>query len=155
VFARQAILPAPAGVVFRSREALARWLELHYATLTEALAHVEGRVAARVHVARKAERLASLTPSGLEGRPTEELSIDIDAVAAESFRVLRRHATTSVMLRQAGDGAAAVSGFLVEREKWEAFEAAVTEEGKRDPDLTFRLTGPWPPYDFVRMQFGR
>ena len=141
--------------MFRSREALARWLELHYATLTEALTHVEGRVGARVHVARKAERLASLTPSGLEGRGTEEMAIDIDAVAAESFRVLRRHATTSVILRQAGDGTAAVSGFLVEREKWQAFESAVTEEGKRDPELTFRLTGPWPPYDFVRMQFGR
>jgi hypothetical protein len=30
----------------------------------------------------------------------------------------------------------------------------VKEEAKRLPGLRIDVTGPWPPYDFVRMQFG-
>ncbi|HKG92196.1 MAG TPA: GvpL/GvpF family gas vesicle protein, partial [Gemmatimonadaceae bacterium] len=52
VFASRAVLPAPAGVVFRAADALGRWLELHYVTLSDALAYVEGRSCARVHVSR-------------------------------------------------------------------------------------------------------
>jgi Gas vesicle synthesis protein GvpL/GvpF len=153
VFARHAILPAPAGTVFRGHEALTRWLELHYVTLSDGLAWVEGRMAARVHIARRAER-----PLTSPGR-TEELAIDIDDASAETFRVLRRHAVASVTLRgrpaaSAADTAAASAAFLVERERWRVFQDVVAEEARRDPDLLFRLTGPWPPYDFVRMQFG-
>jgi hypothetical protein len=158
VFQQRAVLPAPPGVVFRAREALERWLEIHFVTLTDALAYVEGRAAARVHVSRAANRLTTGgTPVVVEGQ-TEEIPINVDAVASESFRVLRRHAAASVQLKPypPNDGAvAAVASFLVDRERWGAFEAAVAEEGRRDPELQFRLTGPWPPYDFVRMQFGR
>lgn len=168
VFAQRAILPAPAGVVFRARDALERWLELHFVTLTDALAYVEGRVGARVHVTRKSDRpsggyvaVAGAGP-GAGGRPmappapTEEMVIDVAAIAAESFRVLRRQAAASITLRPATpDSGEAIASFLLERDRWSAFEAAVEEEARRDFELTFRLTGPWPPYDFVRMQFGR
>ena len=83
VFAQRAIVPAPAGVVFRAREALERWLELHFVTLTDALAYVEGRAGARVHVARKAERLLASAPTAAGapapvggGERTEEMAID-------------------------------------------------------------------------------
>ena len=33
-------------------------------------------------------------------------------------------------------------------------EAAVGKEAARQSSLDFKVTGPWPPYDFVRMQFG-
>ena len=162
VFAHRAILPAPAGVVFRARDALERWLELHFVTLTDALAYVEGRVGARVHVMRKAERITgSVAVVGAGGAmaaaaPSEETSIDVAAIAAESFRVLRRHAAASISLRPVSqDAGEAVASFLLERDRWSAFAAAVEEEARRDFEVTFRLTGPWPPYDFVRMQFGR
>jgi hypothetical protein len=165
VFAHRAILPAPAGVVFRARDALERWLELHFVTLTDALAYVEGRVGARVHVTRKSDRpsgaYAAVAGAGA-GRPmappapTEEMVIDVGAIAAESFRVLRRHAAASITVRPATpDSGEAIASFLLERDRWSAFEAAVQEEARRDFELAFRLTGPWPPYDFVRMQFGR
>ena len=44
--------------------------------------------------------------------------------------------------------------FLVERELWKEFDRAVTEATAANPKLSIRLTGPWAPYDFVRMQFG-
>src|SRR6187549_943551 len=40
-----AVLPAPPGTIFQSQATLLRWLELHYFTLTEALAVVEGHSA--------------------------------------------------------------------------------------------------------------
>lgn len=157
VFAQRAVLPAPPGVVFRAREPLERWLELHFVTLTDALSFVDGRAAARVHVARRPERISATLPAVPAAERTEEVAIDVDSVAAESFRVLRRHAAASVALKPTtvdAAGAGATASFLVERDRWRNFEEAVAEEARRDPELSFRLTGPWPPYDFVRMQFG-
>ena len=36
-FACGAVIPAPFGTIFRSRDTLLRWLELHYFTLADAL----------------------------------------------------------------------------------------------------------------------
>src|SRR5439155_4535630 len=80
VFAKAPILPAPVGTVFRSRDTLTRWLELHYVTLTEALTFVEDRAVARVHVCR------------VDGKPAErETGSEVAAAAADSLRSLRRH----------------------------------------------------------------
>jgi hypothetical protein len=149
-FAQRAVLPAPAGVVFRARDALVNWLELHYVTLSDALGFVEGRATARVHVSRPDGARVTLA----DGR-TDEMGLDVGAIAAESFRVLRRHSAASIMLRGRPDEIASASAsFLVERDKWRLFEDVVAEEGRRDPEVVYRMTGPWPPYDFVRMQFG-
>ena len=147
VFARVSVLPAPAGVVFRSREVLVRWLELHYVTLQEALAFVDNRVAARVHVSRTVDTAETMSE-------TTEVASDIAAIASGSFRVLRRHAVASVPLRSSENGLTASAAFLVDRERWPLFADVVREEDRRLTDLTYHLTGPWPPYDFVRMQFG-
>jgi hypothetical protein len=114
-------------------------------------------------VVRKVERLSGAVAAvgaGAGGVPpgerSEEAPLDVGAVAAESFRVLRRLAAASISIRPSGpEGASAAASFLLERDRWGAFEAAVAEEARRDFELSFRLTGPWPPYDFVRMQFGR
>src|SRR5215472_5367612 len=58
VFGKAPVLPAPVGTVFRSRETLTRWLDLHYVTLREALSFVEDRAVARVH----GGRVTSLAP---------------------------------------------------------------------------------------------
>ena len=146
-FSHGAVLPAPPGVAFRSREVLIRWLELHYVTLSDALGFIEGRVGARVHVMRSSE-------SGPLAE-TAESPGDIAAIAAGSFRVLRRHAVASVPLKVEHEtDVVASAAFLVERERWQVFSDVVKEEDRRLPDLTYEVTGPWPPYDFVRMQFG-
>ena len=145
-FAHGAVLPAPPGVAFRSRDVLMRWLELHYVTLSDALGFVEGRVGARVHVTRSGESPLA---------ETAESPGDIAAIAAGSFRVLRRHAVASVPLKvEHENDVVASAAFLVDRERWQVFADVVKEEDRRLPDLTYEVTGPWPPYDFVRMQFG-
>ena len=146
-FARQTIVPAPFGSVFRGRDSLMRWLELHYFTLIEAVTFVADRAMARVSVSY-----------GDEPENTTAMAIDadlLDTAADESFRLLRRHAVASiVMSNHAGVGPAARASFLVERERWDLFNDVVKEEQKRLREMHVDCTGPWPPYDFVRMQFG-
>ena len=149
LFVAHPVVPAPPGLVFPGRDALVRWLELHYVVLSDALAFLEGRAEARVHVER-----IPVTPA--HGVPAvDALLPDVSAAAGEAFRLLRQHAAASVVMRPPEDRpATALASFLVERERWAQFEAAVREQAAQDPELRYRLTGPWPPYDFVRMQFG-
>jgi hypothetical protein len=146
VHAHSSVLPAPPGTVFRSIATLNEWMELHYFTLTEALSSVEGHSSARVSIFRQV-------------KPDEgEVQKSLAAQAAESLRLLRAHAGATVTLPTAeGDaeeGIVARASFLVETDKWPAFEEAVSSESKRQGALDLRVSGPWPPYDFVRMQFG-
>jgi hypothetical protein len=46
------------------------------------------------------------------------------------------------------------ASFLIDSQRWDSFNDTVSKEAQRQPALDFRVTGPWPPYDFVRMQFG-
>ena len=140
IFRRRPFLPAPIGVVFRSRDVLVHWLELHAVTLTDGLGFVEGRVGARLH---------------LTGRLTAGLEpVDIAARSAEIFRQLRPHAAASITLKPREPGRSASAAFLVEHDRWPGFIDLVNQEARQHPDLEFDQTGPWPPYDFVNMQFG-
>jgi hypothetical protein len=140
LFGQDAVLPTPVGTVFRSADVLQRWMELHYVALSDALAWVEDRLAARVHIARAA---------------SEESSAELNAIAAEVSRSLRRRAVAGVPLRANEDAHELVSvAFLVEAELWHEFADSVGDEQERHPLLRIQLTGPWPPYDFVRLQFG-
>ena len=140
------VLPAPPGTIFQSQATLLRWLELHYFTLTEALAVVEGHSAARV----------SVTANGKSD--DSEAQRSFAALAAESLRLLRGQAAATVTLPKAdGDdeeGVVARASFLIDSQRWQAFKETVNKEQQRQGALNFQLTGPWPPYDFVRMQFG-
>ena len=143
--AHATVLPAPPGTVFQSQVTLLRWMELHYFTLTEALAVVEGHAAARVSITRP-------------GNHDDEAGPSFAALAAESLRLLRSQAAATVTLPKAdGDdeeGVVARASFLVDSQRWETFQDTVNKEAQRQSALDFRVTGPWPPYDFVRMQFG-
>ena len=142
-----AVLPAPPGTVFQSQGTLMRWLELHYFTLTEALSVVEGHAAARVSITTR--------PGHQDG---DTAGRSLAALAAESLRSLRSQASATVTLPKADgddeDGVVARASFLVDSQRWQTFKETVNKEAERHPALAFRVTGPWPPYDFVRMQFG-
>ncbi|MEX1187338.1 MAG: GvpL/GvpF family gas vesicle protein [Gemmatimonadaceae bacterium] len=142
-FRYAAILPAPPGTIFRSRSALGRWLELHYVTLSDALALLDGSSAARVTVRLRDE---------LEN---DETVREWHLVATEIMRTLRGHASALSILdsTQGNQRVIGLASFLIERDRWSAFEAGVAAEGKRHPSLELGMTGPWPPYDFVKMQF--
>jgi hypothetical protein len=144
-FETRAVVPAPFGTVFRNRDALMRWLELHYFTLADALRFVHDRQAARVRI----------TPGKTAGWDTREMRVrvaDLEVTAFDSFRVLRRESVAFVPVEVEGRRTEAEGAFLVERERWTAFSTLVKEEQKRLPDLRIEQTGPWPAYDFVRLE---
>jgi hypothetical protein len=146
-FACGAVIPAPYGTVFRNRDALLRWLELHYFTLADALRFLHDRQVARVRVAPAA---LGATWDTVEHRAR---GADLEVTAFESFRVLKRQSVAYVPIevpgRRSEQGAEAA--FLVEREHWNQFMALLKEEQRRLPDLRIEHTGPWPAYDFVRL----
>lgn len=143
--AHSAVLPAPPGTVFKSQSTLTRWLELHYFTLTEALSVIEGHAAARVSITTHASE-------------KDDSRKNLAGLAADSLRLLRSLAAATVSLPIADgddeDGVVARASFLIDTQRWDAFTDSVSKEAERQPALDFQVTGPWPPYDFVRMQFG-
>jgi hypothetical protein len=144
IFAGRTVLPVPPGVLFRSEEALKSWLELHSVVLADALAYLEERVAARVHIRREgvAERASAL-------------GTELAAAAADAMRRLRRQAVTSLPLHREHSTSIVLSAaFLVERELWKDFVAAVAKEDEELDGISAQVTGPWPPWDFVKMDFG-
>jgi hypothetical protein len=141
VFRAHTILPAPCGTVFKSEDHVRRWLELNYVSLVEGIHFVDGRCEARVH--------AFVVPADA----AEAAETDPAALTTESFRALRRHAVAALPLRPE-EGRILSSAFLVDRADYSGFELRVREQGQRTSSVRFQLTGPWPPYDFVRMDFG-
>ena len=145
VHSHTSVLPAPPGTVFQSQSTLTRWLELHYFTLTEALSVIDGHAAARVSIT-------------MQGKHELEAQKSFAALAADSLRLLRSQAAATVTLPKADaddeEGVIARASFLIDTQRWQAFNDTVSKEAERQNALDFQVTGPWPPYDFVRMQFG-
>jgi len=146
------VLPAPPGTLFRSRDSLMRWLELHYFTLTQTMSSIEGHGQARLTVTKT----PGVDPDKDTGAEAKESTKQLMATASQSMRVLRGQSAATVLIPQGEDETAVVAqaSFLVELERWSAFADLVAKEDERQTALDFRLSGPWPPYDFVRMQFG-
>ena len=140
-FRRSAVLPAPIGVVFRSTEHVRRWLEQNYIALSEGIHFVVGRCETRVHIADA-------------GDHPQETSADVAAAAAECFRSLRRTAVAAVPVRSEQERAVLSGAFLIDQDRWDEFTEQVQEQARRSDSLEFEQTGPWPPYDFVRLEFG-
>ncbi|MGH9329545.1 MAG: GvpL/GvpF family gas vesicle protein [Vicinamibacterales bacterium] len=71
---------------------------------------------------------------------------------AEIFGALRDVSVASRSNKPIGDRMIMNAAFLVLRERELAFDARVKEIGQRYDKLTFKYTGPWPPYNFVNIR---
>ncbi|MFP4623453.1 MAG: GvpL/GvpF family gas vesicle protein [Gemmatimonadota bacterium] len=130
---RCTILPAPYGLVFRGRRAVIRFLEDQYIVLDEGLAFLDGHWELRLHIG---------------GDPDDG---GLRELATELYSELRGFARAAIPL-PGGTGRVLSAAFLVERGGWIEFIERSDDMGLEHPRLTFDVTGPWPPYDFVRVQ---
>ena len=93
------------------------------------------------------------------GRLVERALADkADAYVHDIYDHLRDAAIASRSNKVIGDKMIMNAAFLVARDRAEDFDAKVREIGKRyEGQLSFRYTGPWPPYNFVtiRLQLER
>ena len=71
---------------------------------------------------------------------------------AEIFEALRDVSVASRSNKPIGDRMIMNAAFLVARDTENAFDARVKEIGSRYDKLTFKYTGPWPPYNFVNIR---
>ena len=135
VMRRTTILPAPFGVVFKGRRQLVKMMQDQYLVLDEGLSLLDGHWELRLHIETAAV-----------GEAADEMS----DVAMMIYSELRRFARAAVPF--ATDGKRLVScAFLVDRTTWVEFIERIEDFGGQHPELLFDVTGPWPPYDFVRI----
>jgi len=71
---------------------------------------------------------------------------------AEIFEALRDVSVASRSNKPIGDRMIMNAAFLVARDTEQAFDARVKAIGSRYDKLTFKYTGPWPPYNFVNIR---
>ncbi|HEX6513425.1 MAG TPA: GvpL/GvpF family gas vesicle protein [Chloroflexota bacterium] len=76
-----------------------------------------------------------------------------DQFVAEVYEHLRDTAVASRAGKPIGDKMILNAAFLVERDKAPEFDARVQDIARKyEGKLTFRYTGPWPPYNFVNIR---
>lgn len=89
-------------------------------------------------------RYGRLVESALQARSERYVS--------EIFEALRDVAVASRANKPIGDKMIMNAAFLVSRDREHAFDAKVKAVGAKYAHLTFRYTGPWPPYNFVNIR---
>ncbi len=136
---RCTIVPAPFGIVFRDKEHVIEFLEDQHVALEEALAYLDGAFEMRLHIQASGRR-----PETSEGEQADQ--------AAVFYTALRRRSRAAFTLPPTGLRVLSAA-FLVNRADWVSFVEYADELDADHPEFQFDLTGPWPPYDFVRMTF--
>jgi hypothetical protein len=71
---------------------------------------------------------------------------------AEFLQRLRDVSVASRINRAIGDKMIMNAAFLVRRDQEQAFDRRIKEIASRFDKLTFKYTGPWPPYNFVNIR---
>lgn len=143
-FTERSVVPLPCGTTFRSRTSVERWLELHYSPLQEALEFVAERAMMRVRVG------VADTPA------TDVAAASVDGRLWTSLRGLRGDAVAALPIVQNADAPQrdAVCAYLIDSDAITSFEQQVKDLTSAEPHLRFELSGPFPAYDFVQMDFG-
>ena len=80
------------------------------------------------------------------------LQVRGDRYVTEIFERLRDVAVASRSNKPIGDRMIMNAAFLVSRAHEAAFDGRVKELGTAYDKLTFKYTGPWPPYNFVNIR---
>jgi hypothetical protein len=71
---------------------------------------------------------------------------------ADIFEELREVSVASRINKPIGDKMIMNAAFLISRDQETAFDAKVKSIASRFDKLTFKYTGPWPPYNFVNIR---
>jgi hypothetical protein len=160
VFEHHPVLPLRFGTILRDEQAATRLLTDHHVEATERLDRVDGHrewgVRARLpHPVKQAE----MSTEGMSGTDYLAMRRDRLAAAARTRRdgstaatalheAFSRHAKESVRHERNSSVPLLDAAYLVATKAEPEFHA----EAKRHGELTLEVTGPWPPYSFVRLE---
>jgi hypothetical protein len=170
------VIPMSFGTIFKTREDIVELLRGAHGAFQDVLDKMENKVefglkvlwdrdAMIRHIEHEDENIRRLkseiaTQKGSTyfarvqyGRLVEEaLQSRSEEYVGEIFGVLREVSVASRANKPIGDKMIMNAAFLVERRREAAFDARVKSLGLRFDTLTFRYTGPWPPYNFVNIR---
>jgi hypothetical protein len=176
VMQEHTVLPMSFGTVFKTREDIVEFLRSAHDAFADVLNKMENKLEFglkvlwdRDAVVRQIEsedddirrlkaQIATQKGSTYFARMQYGRLVDAamqvrgDRFVAEIFERLRDVAVASRSNKPIGDRMIMNAAFLVSRSQEAAFDARVKELGARFDKLTFKYTGPWPPYNFVNIR---
>jgi hypothetical protein len=172
------VLPMAFGALFRTEDDIIELMRGTYDALRDVLAKMEGKVEFGLKVNWDRDRvIAELEEVNDEIRHLKEqitsrttgstyfarmqlgrlvetaLTDQADAYIREVYSILRDTAVASRANKPIGDKMIMNAAFLIEREREAEFDQKVKEiAAKYEGKLSFKYTGPWPPYNFVHIR---
>ena len=172
------VLPMAFGVLFRTEEDIIELMRGTNDALRDVLAKMHGKVEYGLKVNWDREHIiAELEQESEEIRNLKEqitsrssgstyfarmqlgrlietaLTDKADAYVREVYSALRDTAVASRANKPIGDRMIMNAAFLVEREREAEFDSHVKDiAAKYEDKLSFKYTGPWPPYNFVHIR---
>lgn len=176
VMGKHTVLPMSFGTVFKTSDDILELLKSAYDAFSDVLSKMENKVEFGLKVLWDREQIVKEIEAGDEGmrRLKGEIAGQkgstyfarmqygrmVDAALQSRseeyvrmiFEALRDVSVASRTNKPIGDKMILNAAFLVSRQRENAFDAKVKEIGARYEKLTFKYTGPWPPYNFVNIR---
>jgi hypothetical protein len=172
------VLPMAFGALFRTEQDIVELIRTTDEALHDVFAKMEGKVEYGLKVNWDRDRVvAEIEEENEEIRNLKEqitsratgstyfarmqlgrliestLSEHADAYVRKVYSVLRDTAVASRANKPIGDKMIMNVAFLVERDREAEFDQKVKEiAGRYEGKLTFKYSGPWPPYNFVHIR---
>jgi hypothetical protein len=176
VMSEHTVLPMSFGTVFKTRDDVTAFLKSAYRAFSDVLDKMENKLEfglkvlwdrdAVIHeieeededIHRLKSEIAAQKGSTYFARMQYGRLIDAalqaksEQYVGEIFDRLRDVSVAARANKPIGDRMILNAAFLVSREAEDAFDRRVKELGANHDKLTFKYTGPWPPYNFVNIR---
>jgi hypothetical protein len=176
VMQEHTVLPMSFGTVFKTKDDILEFLRSAYDAFADVLNKMENKLEFGLKVLwdrdavlqeieqedddirRLKSEIASQKGSTYFARMQYGRLVDAalqarsERYVAEIFAALRGVAVAARSNKPIGDRMIMNAAFLVSRAEEPAFDARVKELGVTYDKLTFKYTGPWPPYNFVNIR---
>jgi hypothetical protein len=176
VMSKHSVLPMSFGTVFKTRDDILELLRSAYEAFSDVLTKMEDkfefglkvlwdrdqivreieeqdedvrRLKAEISTQKGSTYFARMQYGRLIDSALQQRS---ERYVAEIFDGLRDVSVASRANKPIGDKMILNAAFLVTRDKEHGFDAKVKQIGGRYDLLTFKYTGPWPPYNFVNIR---
>jgi hypothetical protein len=170
------VIPMSFGTVFKTADDIVELLRSAYSAFRDVLQKMENQLEFGLKVLWDPDQILQVVEKEDEGlrRLREEILKQrgstyfarmqygrmVDSLLQEQsvyyqreiFDGLRAVSVASRSNKPIGERMIMNAAFLVSRDKEPEFDAAVKAIGSRYPHLTFKYTGPWPPYNFVNIR---
>jgi hypothetical protein len=176
VMSDHTVLPMSFGTVFKTRDDVTAFLKSAYRAFSDVLDKMENKLEfglkvlwdrdAVIHeierededIHRLKTEIAAQKGSTYFARMQYGRLIDAalqaksERYVSEIFDRLRDVSVAARANKPIGDRMILNAAFLVSRDSEDAFDARVKQLGASHDKLTFKYTGPWPPYNFVNIR---